>query len=236
MSSRQAPFLPVAGFSLTLLSVSVLSASVHANEHGFTQHESHEHGVVELHLAQDQNLLLAEITAPGADVIGFEHALQNEEQHHELEEGIAKLKQGGKLLNPNSEAGCSLASVDVDHTYGDEHDHHEGEGHDEHEHEHEHEHEKHDHAEHKEHDEHHADEHDDHHDDEHGDHHEPESGHAGFTASYEFKCDNMDELESVKVNWFTHFPSTQEIEAQAITERGQFAAELDKNKSVISLR
>ena len=60
-----------------------LSTTAFAEE-GFRQHEAHVHGHVELNIAQDGKELLMEITAPGADVVGFEHAPKTAEQELSL--------------------------------------------------------------------------------------------------------------------------------------------------------
>ena len=67
------------------------SGSAAADDH-FRQHDAHVHGVVEVNIAQDGQDLLMEIHAPGADVVGFEHAPQTDEQKAAVENAIAKLK------------------------------------------------------------------------------------------------------------------------------------------------
>ncbi|QSA19144.1 DUF2796 domain-containing protein, partial [Vibrio furnissii] len=63
-------------FTKPMLALSISAAvcgSAFAHEE-FRQHDAHVHGQVELNIAQDAHDLLIEITAPGADVVGFEHA------------------------------------------------------------------------------------------------------------------------------------------------------------------
>lgn len=58
----------------TIISL-VLSTSALADEE-FRQHDAHEHGHVELNIAQDGDELLMEIHAPGADVLGLSMRLK----------------------------------------------------------------------------------------------------------------------------------------------------------------
>ncbi|WP_064606044.1 zinc uptake protein ZrgA [Photobacterium sp. J15] len=284
-----------------LIGAATLSATAIA-EADFRQHDAHVHGVVEFNIAQDGQDLLMEITAPGADVVGFEHAPTNKQQHQALDNAIKQLNNANALFAFTKAAGCKLTDTNVtetltahhddhdehdheahDHDHHDEHDHeaHDHDHHDEHDHEahdhdhhDEHDHEAHDHDHHDEHDheahdhdhhdEHdheahdhdHHDEHDheahdhDHHDehdheahdhdhhDEHDheahdhDHHdghnhdEHEGQHGEFSAQYTFSCDNISQLKELEVNWFKHFPNTEKVMVQAITDNSQQAAEL----------
>lgn len=70
--------------SLAVL-VGLSFSSLATAEEGFRQHDAHVHGQVEFNVAQDGHDLLIEITAPGADVVGFEHAPENAEQEQRLQ-------------------------------------------------------------------------------------------------------------------------------------------------------
>ncbi|KXF80822.1 zinc uptake protein ZrgA [Enterovibrio coralii] len=219
-------------FALSAISLG-MSATVSAEEAGHRQHEAHQHGVVEWHIAQDGDLLMVEITAPGADVVGFEHAPENKEQEHLIHEAEETLAAVGGLFAINTSAGCKLTEHHVTQTLMEEHDDHDGHDHDAHGHD--------DH--HDDHDKHH-DDHDDHghkdsHDDHHGDHddhaghdhhdehdHGKESSHGEFSAQYTFSCSNPAEIKTVTTNWFDTFSTTEKITVQALTDKGVVAGDL----------
>ncbi len=196
------------------------STSVAAEE--FRQHEAHVHGHVELNIAQDGNELLMEITAPGADVVGFEHQPENEQQQAVLAKALEVLNQPSKVIQLNANAKCSIEHVHVQANLASEEDeeHHDHDA-TEHEHEHEHEHEEHSHAEH------------DHQDHDHDEHHH--SGHGSFTVEYHYQCESFAELESIDTSWFQHFPNTEHIGVNLLTDSVQTALELSKDNTNIKL-
>ena len=152
-----------------LIALTVSHAAI--AEEGFRQHDAHVHGEVELNIAQDGKELLMEITAPGADVVGFEHAPQNDAQKKTLADAISVLNQANVIFSLSQAAGCHLEHVSVSHTLGN--DEHHDHGHDEHKHD---DHHDHDHDEHK-HDDHHDHGHDEHKHDDHHDHDHDEHKH-----------------------------------------------------------
>lgn len=123
--------------SSTLLSAPLMTyaADHHHDDHDRSehrQHEAHVHGVVETNIAQDGDHLLFEITAPGSDVVGFEHAPKNKEQEQLLEQAIAKLKTPNAIFSLPESANCKISEVHAshsmkhdDHADHDSHDHHE---------------------------------------------------------------------------------------------------------------
>ncbi|WP_299019285.1 DUF2796 domain-containing protein [uncultured Photobacterium sp.] len=209
-----------------LIGTITLSTSVVA-ETSFCQHDAHVHGVVELNIAQDGKDLLMEITAPGSDVVGFEHTPSNEQQQQALENAVRQLKNTNSLFAFTSSANCQLTEAQITETltaHNDHaHKHHDGHEHDEHDHEHdEHDHEHHDGHEHDEHDYEHHDSHEHNklgHDHEH-------HAHGEFSAQYTFSCDNIEQLKELQVSWFKHFPNTEKITVQAITESSQKTEQL----------
>ncbi|WP_325894120.1 zinc uptake protein ZrgA [Grimontia sp. NTOU-MAR1] len=219
-------------FALSAIALGVTSAAS-AENHEFRQHDAHQHGVVEWHIAQDGDELLAEITAPGSDVVGFEHAPENAEQKAAIEKAVAALAKPGALFAINAEAGCELEAQQVTHTLDeDDHDGHDNhDKHDEHDDHTGHDHDKHDdhHDDHKGHDH-----HDDHHDEHKGhDHDEHDHGHdhkkaqhGEFSAQYTFHCKAPDKIQSITTDWFTAFGNTEKISVQAVTDKGVVAQEL----------
>ncbi|HAS8247153.1 TPA: DUF2796 domain-containing protein [Vibrio vulnificus] len=206
--------------SLAILVGLSFSALASAQE-GFRQHDAHVHGQVEFNIAQDGHDLLLEITAPGADVVGFEHAPENTEQENQLKAAVEKLSQADLMVQINEAAKCTIENVSVTHTLGgEEHDGHEH--HDDHKHHDDHEH----HDDHKHHDDH------EHHDD-HGHEHD---GHGAFTVEYQYHCDNVAALNKLETDWFKQFPATQAIQANVLTDKVQSALALSPAHSTVSLK
>ncbi|EKM29443.1 hypothetical protein VCHENC02_4743 [Vibrio harveyi] len=196
-----------------------LSLTATANAEEYRQHEAHVHGHVEFNIAQDGKDLLIEITSPGADVVGFEHAPENAEQENALNNAIAALKDTNKLFAINQQAKCVIEDVHVAHTLGEEshegHDHHDHGGHDHDKHDHEgHDHEGHDH---------------DKHDHEHG-------GHGEFTVEYRYHCDSVADLNSIDTTWFKQFPATESISVNLFTDTTQSATNLSKDNAKIAIK
>lgn len=219
-----------------------LSLTATANAEEYRQHEAHVHGHVEFNIAQDGKDLLIEITSPGADVVGFEHAPENAEQESALNNAIAALKDTNKLFAINQQAKCVIEDVHVAHTLGEEshegHDHHDHGGHDHDKHDHEgHDHDKHDHDKHKDHD---HDEHDDHHDHDGHEHHEghdhEHGGHGEFTVEYRYHCDSVADLNSIDTTWFKQFPATESISVNLFTDTTQSATNLSKDNAKIAIK
>ncbi|WP_199450905.1 zinc uptake protein ZrgA [Vibrio harveyi] len=211
-----------------------LSLTATANAEEYRQHEAHVHGHVEFNIAQDGKDLLIEITSPGADVVGFEHAPENAEQENALNNAIAALKDTNKLFAINQQAKCVIEDVHVAHTLGEEshegHDHHDHEGHDHDKHDH-------DHDKHKDHD---HDEHDDHHDHDGHEHHEghdhEHGGHGEFTVEYRYHCDSVADLNNIDTTWFKQFPATESISVNLFTDTTQSATNLSKDNAKIAIK
>ena len=196
------------------LSISLAISSFAHAEEGFRQHSAHVHGHVELNIAQDGKELLMEINAPGADVVGFEHAPKTSEQKHQLENAITTLKDVNNLFTFPASAGCVALNQSVAHTLEG------GDDHDEHKHHDEHDHDKHDHDEHKHHDEHDHDEH---------------SGHGEFNIEYSYTCSNISALKNIDTQWFKHFSNTKSITVNWLSPDGKISViELGKGDKTIS--
>lgn len=197
-----------------------LSLSTVATAEEYRQHSAHVHGHVEFNIAQDGSDLLLEITAPGADVIGFEHAPENAEQEKTLQHAVATLEDSNALFAINPQAQCEIEEVHVEHTLGgqhEEHEHHDHEGHDHDEHAH-HDHDKHEHDGHEGHD------------------HSEHSDHGEFTVQYRFHCAQVGELSHIQTDWFNQFPSTESVNVNLFTDTTQSAISLTKSNTQIAIK
>ncbi|EOX0969680.1 DUF2796 domain-containing protein [Vibrio parahaemolyticus] len=195
-----------------------LSLSTVATAEEYRQHSAHVHGHVEFNIAQDGSDLLLEITAPGADVVGFEHAPENAEQEKTLQHAVATLEDSNALFAINPQAQCEIEEVHVEHSLGgqhEEHEHHDHEGHDHDEHAH---HDKHDHDSHKGHD------------------HSEHSDHGEFTVQYRFHCAQVGELSRIQTDWFNQFPSTESVNVNLFTDTTQSAISLTKSNTQIAIK
>ncbi|MEZ8254555.1 DUF2796 domain-containing protein [Vibrio splendidus] len=232
----------------TILAVVIgmtVSTNVLANEE-FRSHEAHVHGKVEVNIAQDGQELLVEVTAPGADVVGFEHAPETAEQKKVFEQAIAQLNKPEELFGFNN-ASCTLKFKSVTNTLEDDHDDHEGhdhaegehddhEGHDHAEHDHDdhkdHDHAEHDHDDHKGHD--HAEhDHDDHEGHDHAEHdHDDhsEGGHGEFTVEYHYQCSDIEKLDTVNTQWFSKFSNTKSMTVNLLTDSAQIQEVLNADR------
>ncbi|MEZ8512878.1 DUF2796 domain-containing protein [Vibrio splendidus] len=237
----------------TILAVVIgmtVSTNVLANEE-FRSHEAHVHGKVEVNIAQDGQELLVEVTAPGADVVGFEHAPETAEQKKVFEQAIAQLNKPEELFGFNN-ASCTLKFKSVTNTLEDDHDDHEGhdhaegehddhEGHDHAEHDHDdhkdHDHAEHDHDDHEGHDhaEHNHDDHEGHnhaeHDhDDHEGHDHSEGGHGEFTVEYHYQCSDIEKLDTVNTQWFSKFSNTKSMTVNLLTDSAQIQEVLNADR------
>ncbi|HCE3509628.1 TPA: DUF2796 domain-containing protein [Vibrio parahaemolyticus] len=197
-----------------------LSLSTVATAEEYRQHSAHVHGHVEFNIAQDGSDLLLEIIAPGADVVGFEHAPENSEQEKTLQHAVATLEDSNALFAINPQAQCEIEEVHVEHSLGgqhEEHEHHDHEGHDHDEHAH-HDHDKHEHDGHEGHD------------------HSEHSDHGEFTVQYRFHCAQVGELSRIQTDWFNQFPSTESVNVNLFTDTTQSATSLTKSNTLIAIK
>ncbi|EJB8452901.1 TPA: DUF2796 domain-containing protein [Vibrio parahaemolyticus] len=197
-----------------------LSLSTVATAEEYRQHSAHVHGHVEFNIAQDGSDLLLEITAPGADVVGFEHAPENAEQEKTLQHAVATLEDSNTLFAINPQAQCEIEEVHVEHSLGgqhEEHEHHDHEGHDHDEHAH-HDHDKHEHDGHE------------------GHAHSEHSDHGEFTVQYRFHCAQVGELSHIQTDWFNQFPSTESVNVNLFTDTTQSATSLTKSNTQIAIK
>ncbi|MCG9558266.1 zinc uptake protein ZrgA [Vibrio kanaloae] len=224
----------------TILAVVIgmtVSTNVLANEE-FRSHEAHVHGQVEVNIAQDGQELLVEVTAPGADVVGFEHAPETTEQKKVFEQAIAQLNKPDELFSFNN-ASCTLKFKSVTNTLEGEHDEHEGHDHAEHDHddheghdhaEHDHDnHKGHDHAEH-DHDNHKGHDHAEHDHDNHKGHDHSEGGHGEFTVEYHYQCSDIEKLDTVNTQWFSKFSNTKSMTVNLLTDSAQIQEVLNADR------
>ena len=89
--------------------------------------ELHEHGTSQLLAALDGRSLTVEFSAPGEDIVGFEHAPESTAQRRRHDEAVAFLGSVANVLRVNAEAGCRIGRVHTMETLAEEHGHNEDE-------------------------------------------------------------------------------------------------------------
>jgi len=204
------------------------SDSDHDHDHDDHKHEqeAHVHGLAELTLALEGNILEISFESPSANIVGFEYKAKTDEQIAAVKNAKSILESPNKLFTFNGTT-CSIkgASADVsallsgnDHSdHDDNKDEHEHDKHDDHS----------DHDEHK--DGHEHDMHDDHSDD-------GKAAHSEVDASYQFSCANGSQLQAISVNLIDLFPAIEKIKAMWVTDTKQGGSEVKASSKLITIR
>lgn len=102
--------------NLVLAVIAVCSTSLQAQQH------KHEHGVAELNLVIDGNSLQIEFESPAANIVGFEHEAETEEEKSAIANAIKILHNSDNLFTLPAAAGCKLRDSDVE-LHGDDEEH-----------------------------------------------------------------------------------------------------------------
>lgn len=90
------------------------------------QLDKHQHGHGTLNVAVESSTVVMALEVPGADIVGFEHEAQTDEQKSAIQDGHRKLEAVENLFRLPEAAGCKIkkAEVELDHDDHDEdHDH-----------------------------------------------------------------------------------------------------------------
>ena len=194
----------------------------------------HVHGVVELGIVVEGGTVAVSLDAPLSDVVGFEHAPENDEQLELVRQAAAMLSNPDAMFGLADAASCSISdtsvdgpayvtqhlaeddagSADSDHDQHDSHDSHDSEA---------------DHDDHADHDEH-ADQ------DDHADHDDHDSEqHEEISASYEWECGNVSALESLALRFTEGFAGVETIEIQILTSAGAQVVTAEGRATSVSL-
>lgn len=180
-----------------------------ANAQEYRDLGAHEHGVGELNIAIEGGRISMELQAPGADIVGFEHAASAAADREAVDAALAVLERPLELFVMPEAAGCTLAEAHAA-LEADEHAHEEDHDHEEH-----------------------AEEFHEAHDADHDDH--AEGGHTEFHAEYALDCASPSDLSQIGFAYFDMFPNAREIEVQLLTEKGAQAFEVERGSPVLDL-
>ena len=106
-----------------------LAQSKPAEDEPQRQLGAHAHGQGKLSIAIEKRTLEIELEAPGADIVGFEHAAKTAEQKAAIAKARATLAKSLDLFKLPEAAGCKQTSAKVRLVGGGAHDHGHGHSH-----------------------------------------------------------------------------------------------------------
>jgi hypothetical protein len=76
-------------------------------------HGAHEHGVAQVDIVVDQRAVHIELESPAMNLVGFEHPPRNDRERAALQDAVAALNEGDRLVALSDGARCSLQDVHV---------------------------------------------------------------------------------------------------------------------------
>jgi hypothetical protein len=76
--------------------------------------QSHVHGAGVLNVAVEASTVFIELTAPGSDIVGFEHHPRSDTDRKAVSGAVKKLEDGERLFTFPTGAGCRLEEVKVE--------------------------------------------------------------------------------------------------------------------------
>ena len=197
----------------------------------------HVHGVVELGVVVEGSTVAVSLDAPLSDVVGFEHAPENDEQLERIRQAAAMLSNPDAMFGLADSANCTISETSIDgpayvrqhladhagsaESNNDHHDSHEA-----HETE----------SDHDEHAESASHEHDEHAESASHDHDDDESEqHAEINANYEWVCGNASDLDSLGLRFTESFADVETIEIQILTSAGARVVTAEGRATSVSL-
>ena len=185
----------------------------------------HVHGVVELGVVIEGSTVAVSLSAPLSDVVGFEHAPENDEQLERIRQAAAMLSNPDAMFGLADSASCRISdrsvdgpayvtqhlaqddagSAESDHDHDDTHDSHGSEA-----------------------------DHDEHADSAGHDDHDSEQ-HEEINASYEWECGNVSALESLALRFTEGFAGVETIGIQILTSAGARVVTAEGRATSVSL-
>lgn len=192
----------------SLIAAPAVSDAYDADHHDQRQHSAHSHGHSTLNIVQEGHNLELMLESPAVNIIGFEHSPTNQEEKQLVDKAMQQLRQGEQLFVFPPDAQCVQAAVKIVSELAEDSTHNDHKESDTHDHDH--------------------DEH------EHSSHRDQQQGHSDFVIHYQFECSMPSALTSLELQLFKRFPLTEEVDAQIVTDKRQFAAELSAQQPHIN--
>lgn len=172
----------------------------------------HQHGAGQLDLVIDGTAVVLDITAPGADIVGFEHAPGTSVEHAAVQRARGYLTDDAALIQWPAAAQCTRQGMVLHHPGDAAADaaHHPG-----------HEHGKTSHDAHA-----------------HGHASAPTAhaateGHGEWHVQYQYRCEVPAALDQLHLAWFARFPESRELRVQALTPGGQIGGVVTAAQPVV---
>ena len=168
----------------------------------------HVHGEIELGIVVEDDTVSVALHAPLSDVLGFEHAAENEEQAERIHAAADLIKSADRMFGLPEAAGCDIQDVDLDgpdYLFADDDDGHVA-GHA------------------------HEDDHDDHEDD-----HSDTHSHGELDAQYIWQCADAGAVDELEARFVAGFENVETINIQIITPTGVRVLEGDSQLDSISV-
>ena len=173
------------------------------------QVDKHEHGVGELNIATEGDVIEFEFMIPGADIVGFEYVAKSDADIASIKKALQTFENYENIFTLPKNSRCQLTEKQVA-LKEDEDDHDDHEGHD-------------DHDDHEGHDDH--DDHDEH----------AEENHNEFYAKYSFECGDIKAINNLEFPYFSTFPNSGELEVQFISSIGSVSFEVEAEEPSINI-
>lgn len=170
------------------------------------QVDKHEHGVGELNIATEGDVIEFEFMIPGADIVGFEYVAKSDADIASIKKALKTFENYENVFTLPKNSRCQLTEKQVA-LKEDEDDHDDHEEHDEHD----------DHEGHDDHDEH------------------AEENHNEFYAKYSFECGDIKAINKVEFPYFSTFPNSGELEVQFISSIGSVSFEVESEEPSINI-
>lgn len=197
-----------------------LAVPVFAHD-GHRELGAHVHGRGILNIAVESTRVSLEITAPGMDIVGFEHEAKTSDQKAMIEEAKSKLGEPLALFKIPDAAGCKLADVNIEIAAEGQGSHHHNGVPD------------HDHG---------ADDHKPaekaekkHYGDHRSGHAGHDDAHASFYAAYTLDCAKPERITSIGFQYFDAFAGAQELEINIVTATSQNTYEVSRGSPSLEL-
>lgn len=173
--------------------------------------DAHVHGLSELTIAMDAQLLEIQLISPAMNLVGFEHKASSKKDIAAVEQAESIFHQHDSLFLIAG-GGCKHLETSIDSDDLLEIDNHYS-----------------DHSDHAK---------DSHKDEHHHDHKEHEQGesHSEIVASYSYSCKDSSKLSAITVSLFEQFPGIENINAMWVMLSKQGSVMLSANKSTIEFK
>lgn len=191
----------------------LVPASFASSGEEYREHAPHEHGHGAIDIVMEAEEVVIEIRIPAVNVVGFEHAPRDDEEHEAIRHALVPFEDASSAFVLSGEAGCEVenirASIASMTHESERHQDEAGNGHEQHGHD------THGHEEHEEQ----ADEED----------------HSELHATYHLHCHVPGQLRQVDMRVLKHLHDIEEIDVRLVTPDAQRALTLHAGKTVIEL-